>query len=339
MTSPNTPCRIAINGFGRIGRLALRAAPADVEVVAVNDLADPESLAYLFRNDSVHGRLHEPVGLKDGRLEWQGRSIPFFNRRDPRELPWGALGVDVVIEATGALRGRADGGRHLEAGAKHVLLTAPGDDVDRTIVMGVNEHELDLANDRFVSNASCTTNCIAPVAKVLHAAFGIESLVFTTIHAYTSSQTLVDTPMRKLRRGRAGALSMVPTSTGASKALGQVLPALAGRSAGMAVRVPVPDGSLTDMVVRFSRPPADVTGLLEPLRRAAATPALARILEVSDEELVSHDVVGDEHSAVVDATTVMRCSADTFKLLVWYDNEWGYANRVIDLARRLCGRE
>lgn len=328
--------RIAINGFGRIGRLALRrlAEFPGAEVVAINDLADPTALAYLFKYDSVHGRLDAPSRFDGGALVWGDRRIPITAEKDPMVAGWGRLGVDVVVEASGAFRKRENAARHLEAGAGRVVVTAPLPGADRTVVMGVNDHLINLETDKILSNASCTTNCLAPVASVLVEKYGIVTLAFTTVHAYTSSQSLVDTPMRKLRRGRAAALSMIPTSTGASEAIAEVIPALKGKVAGTAVRVPVPDGSLTDMVVRFERAPGGVAEVNAALRTASEG-RLRGILEVSDDPHVSIDIVGNSHSAVVDTDQTMRVSADTYKLFAWYDNEWGYSCRVADLVLRL----
>ena len=332
--------RVAINGFGRIGRLALRrlAGVEDVEVVAINDLADDEALTYLFRYDSVHGRLPGGASYEDGHLLFAGHRIPMLCERNPEDLKWGDRGVDVLIEATGVFTKRAPATRHLNSGAKKVLITAPATEPDRTIVLGVNEETLDIANDRIISNASCTTNCIAPVCKVLDDTFGLENIGFTTIHAYTSSQALVDVPAGKVRRGRAAAVSMIPTTTGASKALGLVLPQMAGKAQGGAIRVPVPDGSVTDMVVRLARPPADADALNAALAAAAATDRLRTVLEVSTDPLVSTDIIGNSHSSIVDSECTAQIAEDLFKLFAWYDNEWGYACRVVDLALKLHGR-
>ncbi len=328
--------RVAINGFGRIGRLVMRrlAERSDVEVVAINDLAEPKALAYLYKYDSVHGRT--PASLEDGALVLEGRRIPISSEPDPAKAPWGALGVDVVVEASGAFRKRETAEKHLAGGAKRLVVTAPLPGADLTVVVGVNQDAIDLARHRVFSNASCTTNCLAPVASVLESEFGVVTLAFTTVHAYTSSQALVDTPMRKLRRGRAAALSMIPTSTGASDAVVEVLPSLAGKVAGTAIRVPVPDGSLTDMVVRLANPPRDVAALNAALRRAAEG-RLSGILEVSDDPHVSVDIVGNPHSAVVDTDQTLQVSADTFKIFAWYDNEWAYACRVADLVGLIGG--
>ncbi|MFT5434358.1 MAG: glyceraldehyde 3-phosphate dehydrogenase [Myxococcota bacterium] len=331
--------KVAINGFGRIGRLVLRSIVGadDIEVVAINDLADPVALTYLFRYDSVHGRYDDPATLENGSLNLAGRSIQMTAERSPKDA-WAGLDIDIVIDATGVFRKRAGFTQHLEAGARRVLLTAPSAEADRTIVFGVNEQDLDITTDFAVSNASCTTNCIAPVARVLHEAYGIATLGFTTVHAYTASQALVDVPMRKLRRGRAAALSMIPTTTGASEALGQVMPELRGRTCGTAIRVPTPDGSLTDMTLRFERPPASAEALIEHLRAAASTARMAPVLEVSDDPHVSIDIVGNPHSAIVDTDQTHQVSADTFKLMAWYDNEWGYSSRVVDLTRLMGQR-
>ena len=331
--------RVAINGFGRIGRLVLRrlAAMDDIQVVCINDLADDEALTYLFRYDSVHGRVD--AGYEDGHLLFAGRRIPMTSERDPAVLDWGKRGVDLVIDATGAFTKRPMAQKHLDAGAGRVLITAPASEPDRTIVLGVNNHELNLETDRIVSNASCTTNCIAPVLKVLHEAYGVSSVAFTTIHAYTSSQALVDTPMSKVRRGRSAAQSMIPTTTGASKALGLVLPELDGKATGMALRVPVPDGSITDMVVTLDNPPADAATLNQALSEAAAVAPLKGVLEVNPDPLVSIDIIGNDHSSIVDKESTTKVSENTFKLLAWYDNEWGYSCRLVDLTRAMGGLE
>jgi glyceraldehyde 3-phosphate dehydrogenase len=326
------PTRIGINGLGRIGRCALRAAweRPDVEVVAANDLVDPGDMAYLVAHDSVHGRFPTAVAAADGALVLGDRTIPFHAERDPASIPWGDLGVDVVIESTGAFRSRADAAGHLDAGASTVLISAPSDDADVTIVPGVNDAELDTDRHGVISMASCTTNCVAPVLLALHRRFGVERGTFTTIHAYTSSQGLVDGPSRKRRRGRAAALSMVPTTTGAAVATERVLPSLEGRLDGLAVRVPVPDGSLVDLVATLDNDVA-VEDLVECFREAAAGD-LAGVLGVSDDELVSIDIVGRPESALVDVATLGVLGGRTVKVLAWYDNEMGYATRLVDLA-------
>jgi glyceraldehyde 3-phosphate dehydrogenase len=331
-----TKLRLGINGFGRIGRCAFRIASErdDVEVVAVNDLADVNALATLLEFDSVHGRLREPVRGTDGGFVVGDRQVAFSSQRDPTQIPWAEHGVSVVIESTGAFRTGSAAAKHLDAGARAVIISAPGKDVDGMFVLGVNDDELDPSRHRVVSMASCTTNCLAPVVKVLHAAFGIETALMTTVHAYTSTQAILDQPVGDPRRSRAAALSIIPTTTGAAKAVGTVLPALAGRLDGMALRVPVPDGSIVDVVARLERP-ATVQAVNEALREAASRAPLAGIMRVSDEPIVSVDIVNDPHSSIVDAPSTMMVGEHTVKVLSWYDNEWGYASRLIDLARRL----
>jgi len=327
--------RIGINGLGRTGRCAFRSAVhrEDVEVVGVNDLADLEDLAYLLRHDSVHGPFPGPLEERDSRLHLAGASIPGFSVDRPEAIPWGDLGADVVIESTGAFRSRADAAGHLEAGARKVIVSAPSDDADVTLVLGVNLSAYDPAAHHVVSNASCTTNCVAVVAKVLDEAFGVEWGMFTTVHAYTSSQGLVDGPMRKRRRGRAAALSLVPTSTGAAQATALVLPSMDGRLDGMAIRAPVPDGSVTDLVARVAAP-ADAAAVAAAFRSAAGA-GLEGILGVSDEELVSADIVGDTHSALIDGPSIRVLGERNVKVLAWYDNEMGYSTRLVDLAEMI----
>ncbi len=330
------PTRIGINGLGRIGRCVLRRVRGDdgIEVVGVNDLAGIDDIAYLIRHDSVHGPYPGPVEADGTTLVLDGVRIPFSERRQPGDLPWGELGADVVVEATGVFRSRHDAAAHLDAGARKVILSAPSDNADTTLVLGVNHESYDPERHHVVSNASCTTNCLAPVLKVLDDAFGIESALFTTVHAYTSSQGLVDAPMRKRRRGRAGALSLVPTTTGAAQATEQVLPSLAGRLDGMAIRVPVPDGSVTDLVARVGRT-VDSDALIEVFRREAAGP-MQGILSVEDDEVVSVDIIGNPHSAIIDAPSVRVLGGRDVKVLAWYDNEMGYAARLVDLARLIA---
>ena len=331
--------RIAINGFGRIGRTVCKQflRNANFEVVGINDLADLDDLAYLLKYDSVHGWYASKVAAAEAALSIDGQRIPFFSQSDPTALPWGDLEVDIVIESSGALRPRAKAAGHLTAGARRVIVSAPADDSDAMLVMGVNEDAYRPEAHRVVSMASCTTNCLAPVAKLLHHRFGIATLVFTTVHAYTSSQSLMDTPARHRRRGRAAALSIIPTTTGAAKAAEKVLPELAGRMKGMAMRVPVPDGSITDMVLTLEQD-ASVEEINRTLRDAAANPALQGILRVTDEALVSQDIVGDPHSAVIDAPSTMMLGRRVAKVLAWYDNEWGYSARLVDLAKHMAAR-
>ncbi len=326
--------RIGINGFGRIGRCVLKQMLESdgFRVVGINDVADISDLAYLLKYDSVHGWYRLKVE-EDGRsFLIDGNEIPFFSRSDPGQIPWGDVGADIVIEGTGAFRGRDKASLHLKAGAKKVLVSAPSADADGMFVYGVNTDGYDGSRHQVISCASCTTNCLAPVAKVLLDSFGVEHLMITTIHAYTSSQALMDTPMRKRRRGRSAALSIVPTTTGAAKATAKVLPELEGKVDGMAVRVPVPDGSLTDIVAVLEQDTTadEVNGAL--LQAAAAGP-LKGVLRVSDEALVSRDILGDPHSSIIDSESTMILRGRVAKVLSWYDNEWGYSARLVDMAR------
>lgn len=329
-------CRIGINGFGRIGRMVLRRAVTlpEVEVVAINDRSQLGDLVYLLKYDSVHGPFRGDIA-EDGQTIWvNGKAIRYFAEPEPAKIPWGMVGVDVVIEATGAFRSRAMAVQHLQGGASKVLISAPSDDVDVTIVPGVNDAQYDSTRHQVISMASCTTNSLAPVAKVLLEAFGIVHLFITTVHAYTASQVILDKPMRKRRRGRAGALSMIPTSTGATQATALVLPELAGKMDGMALRVPIPDGSITDIVAELATP-TSAEDINARLRAAAQQPPLQGILAVSDDELVSIDIVGNPHSAIVDAPSTKVLNGTMAKVLAWYDNEWGYACRLAELAGRL----
>ena len=330
--------RVGINGLGRIGRAVLRqiADREDVSVVAVNDLSDLDELVYLLRYDSVHGRFG-PVEHRTSSLVVRGNDILFSSHKDPSVIPWSDVGAEVVIEATGAFRSRAAAAGHLEAGAERVIISAPSDDVDVTVVPGVNDQDYDPAEHRVVSLASCTTNCLAPVLKVLHQAFGVEHAVFTTIHAYTSSQSLVDGPARKRPRGRAAALSIIPTTSGAAQAAEHVLPELAGRISGIAMRVPVPDGSVTDLVAQL-RQDATAQEVNDAFRSAATRPELEAILGVSQDRLVSADIIGDSRSAVVDAANTRVSPVRVLKVLAWYDNEWGYAARLVDFAHYIARR-
>ena len=331
-----TTHRIGINGLGRIGRAVLRQGLDDrrLTVAGVNDLDDPNGLAYLLRYDSVYGRDTRFDGAEGGRLRVAGGDIPVSRESSPAAIPWDTVGAGIVVESTGAFRSRADAAGHFEAGAHHVILSADSDDTDVVIVPGVNDDDLDPEQHTFISMASCTTNALAPVLQALDGAFGIENAYFTTVHAYTASQTVVDKVARHRRRGRAAALNIIPTTTGAAKAVVKVLPHLAGRVTGMAMRVPVPSGSVVDVVARVGREvtPGEVN---DALRAAAARPAMGPVLAVADDELVSQDIVGDTHSSVVDARSTGVLNGNTVKVLAWYDNEWGYAARLVDLARRL----
>ena len=327
------PTRVGINGFGRIGRCTLKQFldRGECEVVGINDLADLGDLAYLLKYDSVHGWYPRKVSEDGKAIHLDGMTIPFFSSRNPAEVPWGDLGADIVVESSGAFRSREKAKAHLDGGAKRVIISAPSDDADGTFVMGVNADSYDPARHAVVSMASCTTNCLAPVARVLHDAFGIEHLMMTTVHAYTSSQALMDTPVRKRRRGRAAALSIIPTSTGAAKATEKVIPELAGRMDAIAMRVPVPDGSICDIVAQVQRD-TTVEEVNRVLREAADQPRWKGILRVTDEALVSSDIVGDTHSSIVDGESTMVLRDRVVKVLSWYDNEWGYSARLGDFA-------
>ena len=329
--------RIGINGFGRIGRCTFKQLVADdrFDVVGINDLADLDDLAYLLKYDSVHGWYPRKVETGDGTLIVDGSEISFTEERDPTELPWGELGVDVVIESSGVFRSRDDAGRHLSAGASKVLISAPSSDADQTFVYGVNDDLYDPETHVVVSNASCTTNCLAPVAKVLHDTFGVERLMMSTIHAYTSSQSLMDTPVRKRRRGRSAALSIVPTTTGAAKATELVIPELEGRMDGMAFRVPVEDGSVVDATVTLEKS-ASIEAVHEAME-AAAKGRMQGVLRVTEEALVSRDIIGDPHSSIIDAQSTMLLGDKTVKVVSWYDNEWGYSARLVDMAALMGG--
>ncbi len=328
--------RVAVNGFGRIGRNVLRAAKqsaAPLDFVAVNDLADSATLAHLLKHDSVHGRYPGTVEATDRGLIVDGDEVRVVSERDPADLPWRALGVDVVVESTGLFRRRVQASKHLDAGAKKVVISAPAKDEDITIVFGVNDHLYDPARHDVVSNASCTTNCLAPVAKVLADEFGFVRGLVTTIHSYTGGQALLDAPRSDLRRGRAAALSMVPTSTGAARAIGLVLPELRGKLDGMAIRVPTPNVSLVDLVAEVERPVAAET--VNEAFRAAAADSLTGVLAVEDAPLVSVDFTGNPASSVVDAPSTAVMDGHMVKVLSWYDNEWGYSARVADLVARV----
>lgn len=324
--------RIAINGFGRIGRCSFKQFIADdrFELVGVNDLADLDDLAYLLKYDSVHGWYPRKVETKRDRLVVDGAEIRFTSEPDPTRLPWDELGVDVVVESTGAMRSRADSARHLEAGARRVVISAPSDDADTTFVYGVNDETFDPQQHFVVSNASCTTNCLAPVAKVLADTFGINHLMMSTIHAYTSSQALVDTPTRKRRRGRAAALSIVPSTTGATKATARVIPELEGKMDGMAYRVPVEDGSVTDITAELNND-TTVDEIHDALNDAASG-RMKGVLRVTEEALVSRDIIGDPHSSIVDSASTLLLQNNVVKIVAWYDNEWGYSARMVDIA-------
>ncbi|WP_374010477.1 type I glyceraldehyde-3-phosphate dehydrogenase [Leifsonia sp. LS-T14] len=330
--------KIGINGFGRIGRNYLRAALAkgsDLEVVAVNDLTDNKTLAHLLKYDSITGRLDATVELDGDNIVVNGKPIKVLAERDPANLGWGDLGVDIVIESTGRFTKADDARKHIEAGAKKVIISAPATGEDATFVMGVNEHLYDPAAHNIISNASCTTNCLAPLAKVFNDEFGIERGLMTTVHAYTADQNLQDGPHSDLRRARAAAINIVPTSTGAAKAIGLVLPELKGKLDGFALRVPVPTGSITDLTVTASRP-VTVDEVKAAYKKAAEGP-LKGILKYTEDEIVSSDIVSDPHSSIFDSG-LLRVLGDQVKLSSWYDNEWGYSNRLVDLTEYVADR-
>ncbi len=325
--------KVRINGFGRIGRDFLRCAlergSEVVDVVAVNDITAPATLAHLLRYDSTYGPLKEPVGHTEDAITVGGRSIRATAERDPARLDWRGAGVDIVIESTGRFRTREAAGAHLTAGARKVLLSVPGKDVDATVVLGVNEETYDPEVHHVISNASCTTNCVAPMVSVLHRAFGIERGLMTTIHSYTNDQVLLDSPHKDLRRGRSGAANLIPTSTGAARAVGLAIPELAGKIDGVAVRVPVEDGSLTDLTVELSE-----TVTVEQVNRAfadAAAGSLKGLLRYTEDPIVSRDIIGDPSSCIFDAA-LTQANGRLVKVFGWYDNEWGYTSRLLDLT-------
>ncbi len=323
--------KVGINGFGRIGRNAFRAMQLrDVEVVGVNDLVDAKTLAHLLKYDSVHGRFPGDVAVDGNALVVNGEKIPVCSERDPAKIPWKQLGAKIVVESTGLFTAREKAQLHLEAGAERVIISAPASGEDATFVLGVNDRSYDPAKHRVVSNASCTTNCLAPVAKVLNDSFGIERGLMVTIHSYTADQSLVDTPHKDLRRARAGAMSMIPTSTGAAKAIGLVLPELKGKLGGYAMRVPTPDVSCVDLAVVLKKPATDAQ--INAAMQSAANGPLKGILQYCDEPLVSADFIGNLHSSILDALSTKVIDGTFAKVLAWYDNEMGYATRVADLA-------
>ncbi|MDJ0350830.1 type I glyceraldehyde-3-phosphate dehydrogenase [Cryobacterium sp. PH29-G1] len=331
--------KIGINGFGRIGRNYFRAALAkgsDIEIVAVNDLSDPASLAHLLKYDSVGGRLDATVEVDGDNIIVNGKPIKVLAERDPANLPWGALGVEIVIESTGRFTKAVDAQKHIDAGAKKVIVSAPATGADvATLVLGVNEDTYDAAVHNIISNASCTTNCLAPLVKVFLDNFGIERGLMTTIHAYTADQNLQDGPHSDLRRARAAALNIIPTSTGAAKALGLVIPESVGKLDGYALRVPVPTGSITDLTITASR--AVTVEEVNAAYKAAAEGPLKGILSYTEDPIVSSDIVGDPHSSIFDAG-LTKVIGDQVKVASWYDNEWGYSNRLVDLTEFVAER-
>jgi glyceraldehyde 3-phosphate dehydrogenase len=327
--------RVGINGFGRIGRNFFRAARkqgADVEIVAVNDLGDAKTMAHLLKYDSVLGPLDDDVEAFDGGIRVGDIELKLLNEKDPANLPWGDLGVQVAIESTGLFTKREQAQAHLDVGADKVVISAPATDPDVTIVLGVNDDAYDPAAHRIVSNASCTTNCVGPMAKVLHDSFGVELGFMTTIHAYTNDQRILDLPHKDLRRARAAAINLIPTSTGAARAIGVVLPELKGKVDGMSMRAPVPDGSVVDLVVQVARE-TSIEEVNEAFQQAASGP-LDGILRYSDEPLVSSDIVGSPYSCTFDSDLTM-VNGNLVKVFGWYDNEWGYSCRLVDLVERM----
>jgi glyceraldehyde 3-phosphate dehydrogenase len=330
--------RVAINGFGRIGRCFLRASKGyrEFEVVAINDLTDAKTLAHLLKYDSVHGIFAADIKTGEGSITVDGREIKILAMTEPEKLPWKDLGVDIVIESTGRFTDKPSASKHLNAGAKWVIISAPAKEPDMTVCMGVNEETLDPKNHRVISNASCTTNCLAPVAKVIHNEFKIIKGLMTTIHSYTNDQRILDLPHKDLRRARAAAMNMIPTTTGAAKAVGLVLPELKGKLNGLAIRVPTPNVSVVDLVVEVSKE-VTVEEVNGALKKAAEGP-MKGILQYSEEPLVSIDLNGNNHSAIVDSKLTMVLEGRMVKVLAWYDNEWGYSSRIRDLILYLIKR-
>jgi glyceraldehyde 3-phosphate dehydrogenase len=336
------PVRVGINGFGRIGRNVFRAAKArgeelgqEIEWVAVNDLTDEATLAHLLEYDSILGPYPGTVEAGPGALEVDGKTIKVLAERDPAALPWGELGVDVVIESTGLFTDRDSASKHLAQGAKKVVISAPATDPDATIVLGVNfDAAYDRENHKIVSNASCTTNCLAPVAKVIHDTVGIEHGLMTTIHAYTADQRLQDMPHKDLRRARAAAINLIPASTGAAKAIGLVIPELQGKLNGFAVRAPVPTGSVVDLTVQCARA-TSVEEINGALKAAAESGPLRGILQYTEDPIVSSDIVKSQYSSIVDSLLTVVMQGTMLKVVAWYDNEWGYSNRIVDLVQKV----
>ncbi|MFD1397408.1 type I glyceraldehyde-3-phosphate dehydrogenase [Kroppenstedtia eburnea] len=328
--------KIGINGFGRIGRAVFRIAMAQpgLEVVAINDLTDAETLAHLLKYDSVHGRFDGSVEVSQGGLRVNGKEIRVLAERDPARLPWGELGVEIVVESTGRFTKKEDAEKHLQAGAKKVIISAPAKNEDLTVVMGVNDDQYDPGLHQVISNASCTTNCLAPVVKVLHQSFGVRRGLMTTVHSYTNDQQILDLPHKDLRRARAAGMSIIPTTTGAAKAVAKVLPELEGKLNGFSMRVPTPNVSVIDFVAELDRE-VSVDEVNEAFRKQAET-GLKGIMGYTDEPLVSKDFNGDAHSSIVDGLSTMVQDGNMVKVVAWYDNEWGFSNRMIDLIHHIA---
>jgi len=329
--------KVGINGFGRIGRNVLRAwleDPGKIEIVAVNDITDNKTLAHLLKYDSVHGVLEAKVKAEDGGISVNGHTIKVLSEKDPAKLPWKELGVPLVLESTGLFTEVTKAAAHHTAGAKKIVISAPAKGECKTIVIGVNEKTYDPEKDHIVSNASCTTNALAPMAKVITDNFGIKRGLMTTIHAYTNDQRILDLPHKDLRRARAAAMSMIPTSTGAAKAIGLVIPELKGKMHGIAIRVPVPDGSIVDFTFETEKK-TSAEEINAALKKAAEGP-MKGIIEYSEEELVSQDIVGNPHSSIIDSKLTMQLDETLFKTFAWYDNEWGYSCRTVDLLKLIA---
>ena len=334
----NMVTKVGINGFGRIGRNVFRAALGnpEVEIVAVNDLTDASTLAHLLKYDSIHGTLNAEVKAQDGNIVVNGKVIKVLAERDPANLPWGELGVQVVVESTGRFTDGDKAAAHIKAGTKKVIISAPAKGEDITIVMGVNQDKYDQGKHHVISNASCTTNCLAPFAKVLHEKFGIKHGLMTTVHSFTNDQQILDLPHKDLRRARAASMSIIPTTTGAAKAVALVLPELKGKLNGFAMRVPTPNVSVTDLVVEMEKPATaeEINAAL----KAAAEGELKGIMAFCDEPLVSRDFNGNPHSSIVDGLSTMIVNGTMAKVVSWYDNEWGYSNRVVDLIQFIAAK-
>jgi glyceraldehyde 3-phosphate dehydrogenase len=330
--------KVGINGFGRIGRNFFRTCRGydDIEIVAINDLTDAKTLGHLLKHDTVHRTFGAEVVTGSGSMTVDGREVKVLAVTEPEKLPWKDLGVDIVIESTGRFVDRPSASKHLDAGAKWVIISAPAKEPDVTVCLGVNEEALDPVNHRIISNASCTTNCLAPVAKVIHNEYGIVKGLMTTIHSYTNDQRILDLPHKDLRRARAAALNMIPTTTGAAKAVGLVLPELKGKLNGMSIRVPTPNVSVVDLVVELTKE-TNTEAVNASLQKAAGGP-LKGILGYSEDPLVSSDLIGNEHSSIVDATLTMVLDGKMVKVLAWYDNEWGYSSRMRDLILYIIKR-
>jgi len=331
--------KIGINGFGRIGRNVFRAAMdnPEMDIIAVNDLTDAKTLAHLLKYDSVHGVLNDDIRAGEGKFSINGKEVKVLAEKEPSALPWGDLGVDIVIESTGRFTKGPEASKHLQAGAKKVVISAPGKEVDATIVMGVNHQEYDPEKHNIISNASCTTNCLAPVVKVLNDKFGIEKGVMTTVHSYTNDQQILDLPHKDLRRARAAHMSMIPTTTGAAKAVGLVIPEMQGKLNGFAIRVPTPNVSIVDFVAVVGNKTS--TEQVNETLRNASEGDLKGILGFSEAPLVSKDYYGDSHSSIVDAMSTLVMDDNLVKVMAWYDNEWGYSCRVLDLVMYITKRE